>query len=368
MSPRRRPATGLAQRHAPAEAVRAPFPKVRPGRANRLLLIAAGALLFGAGALAGSAFFSGGDWSDCARRFTYVNKTFVCGVQPVLGKGGYIGLRMQLATQIEEEVAAGRANEAAVYFRDLRNGPIFGINELRAFAPASLLKVPLAFAFMNAEENSPGFIDRTITYSGDITPPEQNIPSGVSLRPGGSYTIRDLLANTLIYSDNLSSLILRRYLGSLRDGEAVERQTYRELGIIPPEGMTDDSVSVQGYSSLFRQLYNATYLTPELSDLILSWLARSEFKHGLAGGIPANVAVAHKFGERTAQGGSGGELAQFHDCGIVYYPENPYLLCIMTRGSDLPTLMGLVRDISARVYREVDSRRTAPNGAQAARL
>jgi beta-lactamase class A len=366
MSRQRRVPTRAAERRPPVEAPPSRETPASPRR-TRWILAAAGVLLFGAGLLIGRVLLADGDWTDCANRYTYVNSSFVCGVQPVLGKGAFIGLRAELIAHIDAEVAAGHAKEVAVYLRDLRNGPILGINELSSFAPASLLKVPLVFAFMNAEENSPGFIDRTVTYAGDITAPNQIIPSAVNLEPG-AYEIRALLANSLIYSDNVSYLILRRYLRSLRDGAAIEQQTFRELGIIPPEGAPDDWVSVQGYSSLFRQLYNATYLTPELSELTLSWLARAEFEEGLPAGIPEGVTVAHKFGERLARDATGADLVQFHDCGIVYYPENPYLLCIMTRGSDLKTLVGLVRGISARVYREVDSRRDSPTGARAPAL
>jgi len=28
---------------------------------------------------------------------------------------------------------------------------------------------------------------------------------------------------------------------------------------------------------------------------------------------------------------------QLHDCGIVYYPETPYLLCVMTKGWNFET-------------------------------
>jgi beta-lactamase class A len=297
------------------------------------------------------------DWSDCARRYTYVNAAFVCGVQPVLGKGAYLGLRQELVARIEAVVAEGRARDVAIFFRDLQNGPTFGINELSSFAPASLLKLPMVFAYLIGEESNPGFIDRTLTYSGDLTAPAQSIPPAVTVQPGREYKIRTLLANTLIYSDNLSYLILRRYIRSLRDGEVLAQQTFRELGIIPPQGMTDHFVSVHGYASLFRQLYNATYLTPELSELTLSWLARSEFKDGLVAGVPAGTVVAHKFGERMEGPGGGEPLVELHDCGIVYYPQNPYSLCVMTRGTELRELLELVQEISSRVYREVNARR-----------
>ncbi len=76
-------------------------------------------------------------------------------------------------------------------------------------------------------------------------------------------------------------------------------------------------------------------------------------------GVPSTVDVAHKFGERTtlASDTESTETKQLHDCGIVYFPENPYLLCVMTRGTDFKVLEGIISDISRMVYEEVDSRR-----------
>jgi hypothetical protein len=68
----------------------------------------------------------------------------------------------------------------------------------------------------------------------------------------------------------------------------------------------------------------------------------------------ANIPVAHKFGERT---GFAGGVKQLHDCGIVYYPKNPYLLCIMTRGTDFTKLESTIAAVSKMVYQEFDSRK-----------
>jgi beta-lactamase class A len=358
----------MPRRHPSNTARRLPPPEPDVPRQRRrglrfAVLGLAAVALFGLGVLTGARVLTGDDPAACAERYRYVNATFACGVQPVIGKGGYVALRSRLVTLGQAEVAAGRASAISVYFRDLRNGPVFGINELATFAPASLLKLPLAIAFLNAEENLPGFIERRVTYSGGLEPPVQTIPTKANVQAGHEYTLATLLRNTLEYSDNVSYLILRQYIRGIDGGEPLFRQTYQELGIIPPDGMMDQTVNVQGYASLLRQLYNATYLRPDLSELALSWLARSDFRDALVAGVPAGVAVAHKFGERAATDGSGRPLVEFHDCGIVYYPGNPYLLCVMTRGEELPELIEIVRGISQRVYEEVDARRIAPTGA-----
>lgn len=62
-------------------------------------------------------------------------------------------------------------------------------------------------------------------------------------------------------------------------------------------------------------------------------LKDSEFRGGLVAGVPSNIMVAHKFGESKLN-----NEKQFHDCGIVYFPKNQYLLCVMSRSSIMETL------------------------------
>jgi hypothetical protein len=86
-----------------------------------------------------------------------------------------------------------------------------------------------------------------------------------------------------------------------------------------------------------------------MSEKALSYLAETTFDKGLVAGVPEAVAVAHKFGEAGREDGS----LQFHDCGIVYYPGRPYILCVMTRGGSFEPLYAAVADISRTVYEEV---------------
>jgi len=74
------------------------------------------------------------------------------------------------------------------------------------------------------------------------------------------------------------------------------------------------------------------------------------YKEGLVGGLPEGIKVAHKFGERGYEESG---VKQFHDCGIIYYPDKPYLLCVMTRGDDFNALQGMVRQVSQTVYQTV---------------
>jgi len=89
-----------------------------------------------------------------------------------------------------------------------------------------------------------------------------------------------------------------------------------------------------------------------IPEKALDLLSQVEFKQGLNKNIPQNIEVAHKFGERQLQDKS----VQLHDCGIVYYPNHPYLLCIMTRGTNYNSLSNVIGQISGSIYSDINTR------------
>lgn len=321
-------------------------------------VIAAAALLALGAWIDATWLTTGGALAQCGERYQLVNSSVACNGPPTLDKRVYDPLREELIATLRTRIESGAIGAYAIYFRDLVNGPAFGIDEYAKFVPASLLKLPLVLAFLAEEEDRPGLLQQAVAYDGDeAVPIVQTVRSGVSLERGRAYTVETLLENVLRYSDNASYLALRRYQRSTPDGDARLLQTYRELGIVNPNDPLDQTVTVRGYASLFRLLYNVSYLDAELSERALRWLAESSFKDGLVAGVPPGTVVAHKFGERALDGADASVgTRQFHDCGIVYYPKNPYLLCVMTRGEDFAPLIETVRTVSSRVYAEVAAR------------
>ena len=110
-------------------------------------------------------------------------------------------------------------------------------------------------------------------------------------------------------------------------------------------------MNTHSYSEFLRTLYNATYLDANDSNHILQLLTQSTFTQGLVSGVPANIQVSHKFGERSF---ADSNLLELHDCGIVYAPNHPYLLCVMTEGYDDPTLASFIAQISNITYNYVE--------------
>jgi beta-lactamase class A len=77
-------------------------------------------------------------------------------------------------------------------------------------------------------------------------------------------------------------------------------------------------------------------------------LTEVDFRDGIIAKIPPDIKVAHKFGERGLK-----NSVQIHDCGIVYAPNYPYLICIMTRGSNMAENEELIAETSRIVFEEV---------------
>ena len=175
------------------------------------------------------------------------------------------------------------------------------------------------------------------------------------ITPNTPYMIDELLMRMIKYSDNRAYYVLREYLKQLSPHTDLLKETFVDLGIVDPQDYLDETITVKSYASTFVQLYYASFFqNKELSEKALSMLSDVDFEQGINAGIPGGIPVAHKFGERT---GFDGGLKQLHDCGIVYYPHNPYLICIMTRGLDFQNLTQVIASISRMTYEEVDSRR-----------
>lgn len=294
--------------------------------------------------------------NGCLGNPRFINPDFNCGNSFVISKKDYRELRDELRLFSVDKKINNEAKEISVYFRDLKSGPTMGLDERHDMIPASLLKLVYALAVMRlAEERGDDLLQIELVapeefeYSQTFTPDNP-------IKLGVPYTIDDLIFRSLAYSDNLAGFMLFNYLRHISNEEGTNLilEAYRDLGIINPDNpLSDSAVSAKGFSSILRNIYNASFLNPEKSEKILNILSRATFKDGLQAGIPAGMPIAHKFGERFLENGD----KQLHDCGIIYYPENPYLLCIMTEGDDFTELKGIISEISEKVYEEVDSRR-----------
>jgi beta-lactamase class A len=251
--------------------------------------------------------------------------------------------RGEIESLLARRIRAGEATRASVYFRDLNNGPWFTAGDPGGYRVASLLKVPLLIGYLKRSEEEPGILERRLAYAGGAdAAEEQNVVPEQPLVPGRSYTIGELLEHAIVYSDNEAAALLAREDG----GQSVE--SIRRLVEFPPFRDGNLYLTPRTFASMFRILYNASYLGVANSERALTLLLRTTFRDGLVAGVPDGVRIAHKFGERVDDG-----VTKLHDCGIVYHPAKPYVLCVMSEGRRFTDLAHLIADVSRLAFDEV---------------
>ncbi len=255
-------------------------------------------------------------------------------------------LEKELRELINKETEIQHITNLSLFFHDLDNGSWIAINRADKFSPASLLKVPIMIAYFKLAESNPDILKQEIIITQPASQIKPNIIPEKRVEQGKTYTVEELIKYAVNYSDNLATNTLLENI-SLADMQ----KTYQDIGLEPPSQENPENfMSVFEYSAFFEILYNASYLNKEMSEKALEILAASKFDFGIEGGVPKEVAVANKFGERVLE-----DQRQLHDCGIIYAPKGPYLLCIMTRanlenGASFEHLTEIIRSLSTKTY------------------
>lgn len=261
----------------------------------------------------------------------------------------YASLEHAVSSFISSSIQSGNLFAASVIFRDVSISDGFSINPTEQYSPASLLKVPLMTAYFKAAQHNPSILNVRLIYSGTTDANlQEHFPSIVSLKPGTSYTVEELIEHMVRYSDNNAAELLTNYLNNSSVG-GTYATLFGDLGVQSID-LTDDFITIQAYTLFFRVLYNATYLDRDNSEKAMEILTKTDFTQGITSGVASTTPVAHKFGEFTLQTQSGSILKQeLHDCGYIYAPAHTYLLCIMTKGRDFSELQKIVSGISRLV-------------------
>lgn len=233
-----------------------------------------------------------------------------------------------------------------IYFLYLNNGVWIGLNEKDKFEAASTLKVPLAISVMKSAEN--GRVELDAAYAVEESELDDKFGELYKKGVGGEYTIRDLLKIMLEQSDNTAMNAVYNSLTRLGISDPLT-DIYTALGwkdIEPPafdEVPNYTDINLKTLANMFLALYNSSYLAPENSQRILSYLANTPFDDKIASGIPESIIISHKVG-------IGGDTNTFSDCGIVYVPNRNYILCAGASGMSEEKTNEFMKESSTLVY------------------
>jgi beta-lactamase class A len=251
----------------------------------------------------------------------------------------FVALRKELKKYVSENDA-----DLGLYFEYLPSGVSVGVNEKIETKIVSLIKIPVVMGIYKEIERGNLDKDQYLTIT------EQNIDKrygnlwerGV----GTKITLIDTIRYALIYSDNTASVMLGELLPSSTFDEVMNN-----LEIISTEEADGQLIiSPKSFSSVLKSLYLSSYLEKEHSQEILQILTETIFNDKISKGIPEDIEVAHKVGIYNSIDTK--EEKVFTDCGIIYIPLRPYLLCMVSK-SDEATANKHMQEITKIIFQYV---------------
>lgn len=229
-------------------------------------------------------------------------------------------------TQLRE-VMNSHYNDAkvpvGVYFEYLPTGASIGVNDKLEVEIGSLAKVPAVMAIYEQIENG------SLTHESKVIVKQENLDSFFGdlweKGAGTQLTIDEATQLTLKKSDNTAASTL---ISSLPKG-ALEG-VFNQLDLPKTKTGPFPVMSPKSYASVFRNLYLSTFLSVDSSNQILKMLSETDFRDKIPSGVAGTVKVSHKIGVFKIEGSPN----IYSDCGIVYVPSRPYILCIMAAADE----------------------------------
>lgn len=246
----------------------------------------------------------------------------------------FLDLRRQLRAMV-----APYQDTFAFYFEYLPTGTSIGVNEKIEFSAASLIKVPIVMAYYHFKERTGLTVDKTVKITQDQI--DRGFGELWKKGEGAEISLEEAARLSLVESDNTAVVVLAGNT-PMEDFDAV----YEGLDIDLTVESEETIITVKQYASVLKALYFSSVLGKDSSQKILELLTYSSFHDKLVAGIPQGVTVANKFGVL------GNEL--FQDCGIVYVPRRPYVLCMVSHSNEDEARIRM-KDVSAAIYDFVSS-------------
>lgn len=270
-------------------------------------------------------FHTQNKWELAQKEFPFLSKRiFTDNQNDILIN--FIPLRQTLKEYVEKQ-----NGKVGVYFEYLPSGTSIGVNSTDEVQLASLSKVPAVMEILKKIERGEISLDDKLIIEKKHL--DQGFGTLWKQGEGTRLSVEELIRLALVESDNTAYNVL---LGQLTNEELTE--VYRNLDISITINPKDETryllVSPKNYSSIFRSLYLSSFLSEKNSNYILNILTQTAFSDKIPAGVPNTVKIAHKIGvfENT------NTLKDvFTDCGIIYVPNRPYILCTFVLDTDEQT-------------------------------
>ncbi|HEX8694502.1 MAG TPA: serine hydrolase [Longimicrobium sp.] len=247
---------------------------------------------------------------------------------PSAGAADTVPLRRAL-----EELLRGYPGVAGVSVKNLATGEAISIRGGETFPTASLIKVAVLVALLDeARKGALRLDERTTMIARDRVGGSgvlQYVGSGVE------PTLEDLAWLMITISDNTATNLILDKINVRTVWDKMEALGLPHTKIHSKTFLRSTSIAMDssvkyglGVTTpdetvrLFELLHQGRAVSPALDSLAIRMLRANQDLAKLARWLPEDLAFAHKTGEVDASRS---------DCGILYGPDAPVALCVMTR-------------------------------------
>lgn len=258
-----------------------------------------------------------------------------------------------------EQITRGYAGVVGVSVRNLATGESLSIRGGETFPTASLIKVAVLVALLDEVAKGRIALDDPLT----MIARDQVGGSGVlqHLHSGLQLTVEDAARLMIVISDNTATNLLldkvpMRTVWAKMDSLGLPHTRIHSKTFLRSTSVAMDSSVKYGLGvttpdetvRLFALLHEGRAVSPRMDSLALAMLRGNEDWNKLVRWLPDGATAAHKSGDVDQPR---------NDCGILYGPDAPVAVCVMTRenrdtsyATDNPANL-LIARIGAEVYR-----------------
>lgn len=232
----------------------------------------------------------------------------------------------------------------SIYFEYLPTGTSIRVDGDNTLVGASLMKLPAAMEFYKAVELGKVNPDSEITLTKEML--DNNYGELYKKGEGYSLTLKEAARIMLEESDNTAL----KAVATSMDGKVPQDQSPFSYVDVTALQNPDDTISIsaRSYSSFIKCLYFSCYNSKQDSQEILESLTKTPFDDRIKAGIAStDIKVAHKIGSFAQDTQS--------DCGLVYYPNRNYVICIMLKGAETADTDRHIAEISKLAFEYVRS-------------
>ena len=234
---------------------------------------------------------------------------------------------------------------AFVDVSDPKRNAGFDVRGDKPLVSASMIKLLVLAAFLDeVDAGTLSMEEPYVIQAEDIVGGTGSVQSAGA---GASYALGDLAKLMISESDNVAANVLINRLGM----DAVNAEA-EKLGLKSTElnrlmmdeeamaGQVENYMSAQDAATLLTLIWRGELVSERASAFALEALKAQSDAAGIAGGLPADIAFAHKTGT----------LAQVRNDGGIVMAEKPYVLVVFCSGGEQSVSESLMMQLSTIVY------------------